>query len=54
MTRLPDDALARYDNAVMQSDDASGPDNLPAGQLFINPRMDRYLTSDRKGYVGVQ
>lgn len=54
MTRLADDALAHYDNAVMQRNDASAPDDPPAGRLFINPRTDRCLTSDRKGYVGVK
>lgn len=31
MTRLADDALAHYDNAVMQRNDASAPDDPPAG-----------------------
>ncbi len=54
MTRHADDALAPYDNAVMQSDDALDPDDPPAGQLFIKLRTDRCLTSDRKSYVGVK
>lgn len=49
-----DDALAPYDNAVTQSDDALDPDDPPAGRLFIKLRMDRCLTSGRKGYVGVK
>ena len=49
-----DDALAPYDNAVMQSDDAVDPDNPPGDQLFMKLRADRCLTSDRKGCVGVK
>lgn len=54
MMRHTDDALARYDNAVMQSDDALDPDDPPAGRLFIKLGTDRCLTSDRTGYVGVK
>lgn len=54
MTKRTADALTHCDdNAVMQSDDAKDPDDPPAGCLFIILRMDRCLTSDRKGWAGV-
>lgn len=40
--------------AMMSTMTASGPDQPPAGRLFINIRRDRALMFDRKGYVGVK
>lgn len=53
MMKHTDDALAPYDNTMMQGDDALDSDDPPAGRLFMKLRTNRCLTSGWNSYVGV-